>query len=562
MWDLACPDWADRIRQGRPLIPPLPLDKAEAARAVAIFNRLRVPDVIGQPSFAEAGGDWFRDIVAALFGSVDAETLERMLREIFVLVPKKNAKTTGGAALMLTALLMNRRPRAEFLLIGPTQDVSKLAFGQAVGMIDADPDGFLQKRMHVREHLKEIIDRKTRAVLKIKTFDPSVLTGVKPAGVLIDELHVMSAMADADRVIGQIRGGLLPNPEAFLVFITTQSERQPAGVFRAELMNARAVRDGTLKGVASLPVLYEFPPDIATDPEQWQDPKHWRMVTPNAGRSITIERLAQEFDRARATGEEEVRRWASQHLNIEIGLGLMSDRWAGALYWERRADPDLTFESLLQRSEVAVVGIDGGGMDDLLGLVVLGRERETRRWLCWAKAWVHECALARRKEIGPRLRDFQQQGDLCVIADDSDEDVQGVADIVEQVEAAGLLPPKHAIGVDPVGINEIVDELTLRGFDTNPETGRITGIRQGWTLSNTIQSTARGLAKGDIVHAGQPIMAWCVGNAKVEPRGNAIAVTKQTAGTAKIDPLMALLNASALMAMNPSAASAPVIYAL
>lgn len=562
MWDLACPDWADRIRQCRPLIPPLPLDKAEAARAVAIFNRLRVPDVIGQPSFADAAGDWFRDIVAALFGSFDTDALERMLREIFVLVPKKNAKTTGGAALMLTALLMNRRPRAEFLLIGPTQDVSKLAFGQAVGMIDADPDGFLQKRMHVREHLKEIIDRKTRATLKIKTFDPSVLTGVKPAGVLIDELHVMSAMADADRVIGQIRGGLLPNPEGFLVFITTQSERQPAGVFRAELMNARAVRDGRLKGVASLPVLYEFPPEIATDPEQWQDPAHWRMVTPNAGRSITIQRLAQEFDRARATGEEEVRRWASQHLNIEIGLGLMSDRWAGALYWERRAEPDLTLESLLRRSEVAVVGIDGGGMDDLLGLVVLGRERETRRWLCWARAWVHECALVRRKEIAPRLRDFQEQGHLQVIADDSDADVQAVADIVEQVEATGLLPPKAAIGVDPVGINEIVDELTLRGFDTNPETGRITGIRQGWTLSNTIQSTARGLAKGDIVHAGQPLMAWCVGNAKVEPRGNAIAITKQTAGTAKIDPLMALFNAAALMAMNPSAAPAPAIFAL
>jgi phage terminase large subunit-like protein len=88
---------------------------------------------------AEAAGDWFRDIIRAVFGSVDPADGRRHVAEVFGLVPKKNSKTTGGAGIMMTALLENERPRAEFLLVGPTQEIADLAFQQASGMIDADP---------------------------------------------------------------------------------------------------------------------------------------------------------------------------------------------------------------------------------------------------------------------------------------------------------------------------------------------------------------------------------------------------------------------------------------
>lgn len=552
-WSFACPDWEDRIRDRRSLMPDMPwLDGPEAQRAIGIFNMLHLPDVPGQPSFADAGGDWFREIAAALLGSIDPETGLRRVRELFLLTPKKQSKTTNGAALMMSALLMNTRPRAEFLFIGPTKEIADLAFEQASGMIETDPEGFLQRRMHVQEHLKTITDRRTKAKLKIKAFDSNVLTGVKPAGVLIDELHEVSTNSRAARIIGQVRGGLAAIPEGFLVFITTQSDQPPAAAFRAELMTARSIRDGHAGG-AMLPILYEFPGDIAKDRSEhpaWADPANWPMVMPNLGRSITLPRLIEDFETAKGKGDEEIRRWASQHLNIEIGVALASDRWAGADYWEGQADTTLTLAELLKRCEVVVVGIDGGGLDDLFGLAVLGRERKTGKWLLWTRAWAHPKVLERRKSEASRLQDFAAQGDLIVLAQLGD-DIDQIADIVQQINESGLLPDENSIGVDAMGIGATVQALIERGITHE----QIVSVPQGWKMMGAIKTTERRLAEGALSHAGQALMAWCVGNAKVVPKGNAIEISKQTAGTAKIDPLVASFNAVALMAMNPDSGS-------
>lgn len=537
-WDLSCRDWQDRIRLGRSLVPDLPLDKVAAKRSVAIFNKLKLPDVPGLPALEQVAGEWFRDIVRALHGSIDLQTGERMVREPFVLVPKKSGKTSLGSALMLTSLLLNKRPSAEFLLVAPTQPISELAFKQVEGMIAADE--VLSSLMHVQVHIKKVTHRKTRASLQVKSFDPSVLTGVKPAGVLLDELHVVSGNANADRVVGQLRGGLISQPEGFLTFITTQSERPPAGVFKAELDKARAIRDGKRAG-AMLPVLYEFPDGV-----DWRDTSNWWMVTPNRGRSITIERLVEDYQSAVDTGIEELARWSSQHLNIEIGLALRSDRWVGADFWEAATDVGLTLDDLIARSDVAVVGIDGGGLDDLFGLCVLGRDRDTRRWLSWCHAWAHRSVLERRKSEAQRLHDLAAAGDLTIV-EHLGEDIGEIVSLVLQIERAGIL---GQVGLDPVGVGAVVDALAEVGIEGDD---RVVGVSQGYRMMGAIKTAERKLADGTLAHGGQALMAWCVGNARVEQKGNAIVITKQASGTAKIDPLMAFFDAVSLMAQNPEA---------
>jgi phage terminase large subunit-like protein len=566
MWDLSCLDWEDRIRDGRSLIPDLPLNRGEADAGLQFYDELQLPDVPGQPFLRNASGQWFRDIVEAAFGSWDPVNRVRHIRDIFALAPKGSSKTSYGAAMAIVAMCMNLRPRAEALFIGPTQAISDRAYEQAAGMIDASPA--LKKRFLPHDHNKTIEDLVTKSEMKVKTFDVNIITGAILIFALVDEVHLLGKNAHAPKVFRQIRGGLDKTEEGVLLMTTTQSDSEPAGVFRDELKHARRIRDGEFQGKTIrplLPVLYEFPRDIAKNPERWQNPDNWPMVMPNLNRPITLDTLIPDWETERAKGPQSVTIWASQHLNIEIGVGISNDAWAGAKYWESAADETLTLETLLARCEVITIGIDGGGLDDLLGLAILGRCKITRDWLLWNRAWCHSDLLDDRKDIATRLIDFSKEsrGDLKDLVLCSDEDptqsIRDVADICVKVRDAGLLPEKGGIGVDRMGLPGILEELMSRGFDVDMNGGTITGIPQGGHVNPAIQSVPIKLKDGTFWHAGQPLMAWCVGNAKVEMKTNARSITKQIAGSAKIDPLMATFDAVMLMSRNPEAFSPPDI---
>lgn len=542
-WSTACPDWADRLKDGRSIVPP-PIFPQSAAEALEVFKALRIVDAPGSPTFGESCAPWVFDLVASIFGAYDESTGRRLITEWFVCLPKKNSKSTIAAGIMMTALILNWRQSAEFAILAPTVEIANNSYAPARDMCAERSDEELAALMHVQTHVKTITHRGTGATLKVVAADSDTVGGKKSVGTLIDELWLFGKRADAENMLREATGGLASRPEGFVIYLTTQSDDPPAGVFRQKLQYARDVRDGKVIDPCFVPVIYEFPPDMIAAGAH-RDPESLGLVNPNLGYSVDRAFLDREFTKAQSAGEESLRGFLAKHANVEIGLALRSDRWAGADFWEAASEPCLTLDEILRRSEVVTVGIDGGGLDDLLGLAVVGRCATTRQWLHWGKAWAHQIVLGRRKEIASRLQDFVKDGDL-EIAERPGDDVTALADVVMRIEDAGLLAEK-GIGVDAAGIGDVVEELNARGIGIE----RIVGVPQGWRLGAAIKTTERRLAGKELAHGGQPIMAWCAGNAKVEPRGNAILITKQVSGAAKIDPLMSLFNAVALMAMNP-----------
>ena len=540
-WNTSCKDWESRIVRRESLISCPPLFPDVARDAWEICSAFRMTDVMGQPLLGEASLPWLRDFVMAVFGAEDPDTGRRHINEFLLMVSKKNAKSTIAAAIMLTALLMNWRQSAELLILSPTKEIADNSYKPIRDFIKADEE--LSSMLKVQDYFRTITHLETGATLKVVAADADTVSGKKASFVFVDELHEFGKQAKASNMLLEATGGLASRPEGFVIYATTQSAEPPAGVFKQKLDYARKVRDGIVKDRKFLPVIYEFPRKML-DERAHEDLANAYVTNPNWGASVDIERITQLYNQSREGGEQEFKEFLAKHLNIEIGLNLRSDRWPGADFWEAQSR-GVTLSDILARCNVVDIGIDGGGLDDLLGFAVVGRDAESREWMAWHRAWAHPSVLERRKSEASRFRDFAKDGDL-IIVDRVGDDVEQVAQIAAEIEQAGLL---DKVGLDPAGVGSILDALVQAGVPQD----KIIGVSQGWRLGGAIKTAERKLAEGGLWHDGSPMMAWCVGNAKVEPKGNSILITKQASGFAKIDPLMGLFNAVSLMALNPSA---------
>jgi phage terminase large subunit-like protein len=544
-WTTACPDWEGRIVERRSLIPFDPLFPDEAEAALNVFKSLRIVDVAGQPTFGEACEEYVFDFVRAVFGSYDAEAGQRLIEEFFLLISKKNIKSTLAAGIMLTALIRNWRQSQELTILAPTQEVAGNSFNPAADMVKVDDE--LRDLLHVNLNTKQITHRRTNAVLKVVSADSTTSAGKKSGFILIEELWLFGKKANASAMLQEATGGLISRPEGFVIYISTQSDTPPAGVFKEKLDYFRNVRDGLIDDPRSLPVLYEFPPAMIQS-KDYLKPDNFYVTNPNMGRSVRKEWLVRKLARVRSGEDEEgdtIQTFLAKHLNVEIGMNLRANRWPGADFWPLRVEPGLTLEALLARSEVVVVGIDGGGLDDLFGLAVVGRKRETRDWLAWTHAWCHRGVLKRRKSIAAKLEDFARNEELTIVDDELD-DISAIVEIIDDINRRGLLA---CVAVDPAGLGEMIEALAEIGV--TQEANNLIGAPQGYAMMNAIKTAERKLANGTLRHSESKLMAWCVSNLKIEPTATAIRATKQNAGDGKIDPVMALFDAVTVMSRNP-----------
>lgn len=577
-WSTACLDWRERIVEGRSLLPCGPLFPDEAEAALAVFRDLPIVDVLDKPTFGEISRDWVYDLPTAVFGAYNPVTKRREINDFFELIPKKNTKSTRAAGIMITELIRNEREGAEFIIIAPTLEIAKNSADPAMDFVNEHPS--LRRILKPIAHQRTILHMTTGAQLKVIAASSDTVGGTKATGVLVDEWWLFGKITNARNMFREAFGGLASRPEGFKIALSTQSDEPPEGVMLDILRRFRNIRDGKVLAPRSLGLLYEFPEDMVKS-GAYKKPENFRLVNPNWGASVDPQYILDQHEEAIREGQKSLVGFFAKHLNVEPGMAARSDNWAGAEFWKKRADKSVTLDAILARCETIIVGLDGGGLDDLYGVTVLGREtqaievdaatapeeaqepvngkKRVKRWLSWSHAWAHRIVLERRKTIESKLLDLEQAGELTLhdgLLDPGTglpSDIAEIIDLITRIRDAGLL---CCVAVDPAGLGEMIDALAEIGIVTeNRENGYdyVIGASQGYALMNAIKTAERKVANGTLLHADQALMDWCVGNIKIEPTATAIRATKQNAGDAKIDPAMALFDAVTVMTTNPEA---------
>src|SRR5690242_9886031 len=282
-------------------MPCAPLFPEEADVGERYFGELRAVDVAGSPRLVEISRPWVLEWVRSIFGAYDPENGARLIREWFLLIAKKNGKSTNAAGVMMTALLMNWRQSGEFGILAPTIEVANNAYHPARDMVRADPE--LEALLYVQDHIRKITHRTTGATLQVVAADSETVAGKKWIGTFVDELWLFGKKPGAFKMLEEATGGMASRPEGFVIYASTQSDEAPAGVYKDKLAYARGVRDGRIDDPQFLPLIYEFPREMV-ESKAYLDRRNFYVPNPNLGASVDEAFIARKLEQAGEAGEE------------------------------------------------------------------------------------------------------------------------------------------------------------------------------------------------------------------------------------------------------------------
>jgi phage terminase large subunit-like protein len=505
------------------LIPECADPTGRGRRAWQILSRLPITEGMhAGKRIGENSPPWQQRLTRLLFGHTD-ELGRRVLREAFLCMAKKNAKSTYAAALALTKLLLDEEQREHVVCLAASRQQARIVFDAMVAMVRADPA--LAQRFEVVEHRHVITYATTSSRVTALAAEMVNVVGLNCSFALVDELHLLGATPKGAKLVNQIRSGSVARREPMLVSISTAPTDRSEGIFSSTYEKARRVISGAEIDPRFFAWICEVPAHL--DPEE---PANWHWSNPSLGFTVTRERLEAELDSARSDPAA-LRDFRSQNLNVSPDESTGVDRWLSLAEWDAAADDTLSLEALLSESFRTYIGIDRGGLDDLSAVAVLGRTSEGR-FLVWSHQWLSRRGYEKRKTVNA-YDDFIAAGELTLFEDGAG-DLDEIVEVVRQ--ATGKL---SLVGIDSYCAPDTAEALTALGAE-------VQSVPQSWKLTPAIVWIERILADGALKHHGSRLLRWNIANCVVTRAGNAVSISKATAvGSGKIDGVAALLDATA-----------------
>ncbi|MFF4040541.1 terminase large subunit [Streptomyces sp. NPDC001816] len=544
------------VERGIPLPDSPPLIKTPEPRDVpgAVFDAERVDRVLrafeqlrhtqgalaGQPLRPDPWQVAY--ILAPIFGWVqwddDADMYVRIIREVYVDVPRKNGKTTlaGGIALYLMAA--DNEPGAQVITAAVTKEQAGLLFKPVKAIVEKSPA--LKRVMQPLAGV--ILHPKSDSYFKPVSSLAGAQHGLNLHGGIVDELHEHKS----PELVETIESGTGSRRQPLIFIITTADAGNRQSVYHRK----RERVEQLARGAFAAPAVY----GVVFAAERGDDPFNeatWKKANPGYGVSPTRAYLRTAADKAKQSPAE-----LASFLRLHCGVRTkQTTKFLTLESWT--ANGALVDEDKLHERE-AYGGLDLGAVSDLNALCWLFPDDRDGSVDLVVRFWTPE-------ENIPDL-DRRTAGNASVWVREgwlktTPGNVTDYSVIGDQIRKDLDTFDVKSLGFDRWSSTPLTNDL-------EGERAPMVGVGQGYkSMSPALKAVQRLLLQGQrqvreggrpmLRHDGNPVMAWMVDNLAVaiDTAGN--VKPDKSHGGDKIDGVSALCDAmSEVLARPPKRVSA------
>ncbi|MFF9240096.1 terminase large subunit [Streptomyces sp. NPDC014801] len=504
------------VSRGMPLpdCPPLIQTPSPGEAPGAVFDPDRVDRVIKAFSLLRhTQGQWAGQplrpdpwqvayILAPVFGWVrwddDANAYVRIVRELYVDVPRKNGKSTlaGGLAIYMTCA--DGEGGAQVITAATTKEQAGFVFEPVKKLAEAAP----ALKRHVKPLKHIILHPKSGSYFKPISSVAGAQHGANIHCAIIDELHEHKT----PELVETIETGTGSRRQPLIVIITTADSGKRESVYdrkrqRIEKLARRVFEAPSVYGVVWAAERDDDPHVEAT----------WRKANPGYGVSPTRSYLQAKSDEAKQSPAD-----LAKYLRLHLGRRTKQEtKFLTLESWHRNAG--MVDEAKLAGRE-AYGGLDLASTSDLSALCWLFPDDERGGFDAIWRLWTPEDNVEQLDQRTAGAASVWVRQGLLVATPGNVADYDYIRlQIDRDMDAFDV----RSIGFDPWNATPLTNKLVEDGAP-------MVKVRQGFvTMSPPLKELQRLLLKGTpeaplFRHGGNDAVTWMVDNLAVamDPAGN------------------------------------------
>lgn len=467
-------------------------DHASAEAAVRFFpSYLILTDAewYGKPFILSS---WQETIVRTIFGWKRADGT-RLIRQVYIEIPRKNGKTEFAAGLALLVLVGDGEFGGQAYSMATDKDQAKIVFNKAVTMASRSPALVTDLEFYKTS----IYCPNLMASFKPLSSKSATKDGFSPSFAIADEVH---KWPDGE-LFDVVHKGTGARRQPLEVLITTAG--RPGEGFGWEMHEyAEQILKGDIEDATFYPVIY-----AAALSDDYRSPETWAKANPNLGVSLKRSYLEEEVVKAQGNARR-IADFKRYHLNIwneNIVAGLNVEQWDACPV------TSVTLDQL--RGRKCTAALDLSTTTDLSALAIIADKIGQPGYDAWWHFWLPSADLKERVRRDRVPYDRWIADGYITATEGNVVDYDAIRAFIGGGVAHPLVSSTPLVqqlniselAIDRWNASQIVTQLMADGLN-------VVEFGQGFaSMSAPSKELERLLGLGAINHGGNPVARWMAG---------------------------------------------------